>query len=167
MKYINAIQLIALGILTALLTVGASAYESDAGIDVDAIRLIFENKVDAWNEGDADAWGADYASDSTVINMYGTRLEGRLENIDRHRQVFDGPLSGTSLQVEVIEMTLLAPSVVLVEAAFAVLGVEEFPEGLIPTEPNVLRTFMSFVMAPNDDGLWQIQYAQNTAVAPL
>lgn len=167
MKYINSIRIIAFLTIGAVFAGPVNAYERDAGVDVDAIRLIFENKVEAWNEADAVAWGADYAYDSVVVNMVGTRLEGRDQNIERHRAVFDGPLSGTSLQVEVIEISSLAPGVVLVEAAFAVLGVEEFPEGILPTEPNVLRTIMSFIMAPNEEGLWQIQFAQNTAVAPI
>lgn len=149
------------------LFVPVQAYDVEPTGAVDAIRSIFETKVEGWNEGDADTWGADYATDAVVINMYGSRLDGRLENIERHQEVFDGALAGTTLQIEVIDIDFAAPGIAVVETALAVLGIEEFPEGMLPTEPDVLRTRMTFVMAPNEEGLWQIRFAQNTAIAPM
>ncbi len=163
----KAIRIPALFALMGALVLPAQAYDVEPMGATDAIRSIFENKVEAWNEGDGNAWGADYASDAVVINMYGSRLDGRVENIERHQEVFDGTLSGSTLQVEVIDIDHAAPGIAVVETALSVIGIEEFPEGVLPTEPDVLRTRMTFVMAPNEDGLWQIRFAQNTAIAPM
>lgn len=167
MKILNYFRLAAFTLLPAFVLVPVQAYDLDAAVDTDAIRAIFENKVEAWNAGDADAWGADYASDAVVINMHGSRLDGRLENIERHREVFAGGLADTTLQVEVMDIDYAAPGIALVETALSVFGLEDAPAGVIPTEPNILRTRMTFVVAPNEEGLWQIRFAQNTAIAPM
>ena len=51
----------------------------------------------AWNAGDATAYAAGFTQDATYVVFDGTILRGRREIEDSHRWLFDGPLSGSTV----------------------------------------------------------------------
>ncbi|TVP89425.1 MAG: SgcJ/EcaC family oxidoreductase [Pseudomonadaceae bacterium] len=128
------------------------------------IADVLERKVQAWNAGDAQAWGADYIDDSIVINLAGMRLEGSEANIDRHAEVFAGPLVDTTLEIDVVDIHELTSYLAVVEARLAVNDVSSDMDIPAVTDAGVLHTRMSFLMRKVSNTDWQIQFAQNTPV---
>lgn len=129
-----------------------------------AITDILDHKVEAWNAGDAQGWGADYADDSVVINLAGMRLEGNEENIARHAEVFAGPLGNTTLMIDAISIHQLTPDTALVETHLTVGDITHDSGALPLTESGELHTRMSFLMSNTNAGDWHIKFAQNTAI---
>lgn len=129
-----------------------------------AITEILDRKIQAWNAGDAHAWGADYTADTVVINLFGTRLEGNEENIARHAEVFAAPLANTTLAIDVVRIHQYAPGTAIVEAHLTVSDVANGMERLPLTDSGELHTRMSFLMDTGNDNNWQIRFAQNTAI---
>lgn len=137
-----------------------------AWADHDEIQRILEAKADAWQAGDGDAWARDYAEDSGVVNLVGTRFEDRSSNAERHTALLQGPFAGTSLSVDVQDINRLTDDLAFAEVLFRVSGIESMPEGLPDRGNGELHTRMSFLFEHHDDHGWQIRFGQNTAVHP-
>lgn len=134
--------------------------------DEAAIKALLEAKEAAWAAADGAGWARDYQEDSVVVNLAGSRLEGREANAQRHDAVFAGPFADTALDVSVEHIEMLGDDRALALAKLAVSGIETMPEGLPDKGDGILRTRMSFLLEQDADAGWQIRFAQNTAVAP-
>ncbi len=142
----------------------AAVMSSPAWAAEDTIQQILEAKAAAWEAGDGAAWARDYAEDSGVVNLVGTRFEDRAGNARRHTELLQGPFAGTSLDVDVQDITLLSEDTAFAEARFRVSGIESMPEGLPDHGDGELHTHMSFLFEHDDHHGWQIRFGQNTAV---
>ncbi|MGH8929134.1 MAG: SgcJ/EcaC family oxidoreductase [Egibacteraceae bacterium] len=67
--------------------------------DESAISQLFEQLVDAWNHGDAEAYGALFTADASYTTFVGTQYQGRDDIIRSHRALFSKFLKGTRLIV--------------------------------------------------------------------
>ncbi|WP_038054553.1 SgcJ/EcaC family oxidoreductase [Thioalkalivibrio sp. ALJ1] len=134
--------------------------------DEAAIEQLLKAKESAWSAADGAGWARDYQEDSVVVNLAGSRLEGRDENAQRHDSVFAGPFAGTELDLSVEHIEMLGDDRALAVAKLAVSNIESMPEGLPDGGDGILHTRMSFLLEQDADAGWQIRFAQNTAVSP-
>lgn len=65
----------------------------------EAVAALLDRFNDAWNAGDADAYGATFTEDATYIVYNGMLQSGRAEITEGHRWLFNGPLKGSRLGV--------------------------------------------------------------------
>lgn len=61
------------------------------------IHDVLTRLANAWNAGDAIAFGAEFTADATYVTFDGHVLAGRDAIVDVHRWLFDGPLKGSRL----------------------------------------------------------------------
>ncbi|MFI6324708.1 SgcJ/EcaC family oxidoreductase [Nonomuraea sp. NPDC050556] len=52
----------------------------------------------AWNDGDATAYAELFTHDADYITFFGLHMEGRAAIEESHRQLFDGPMKGTTMR---------------------------------------------------------------------
>ncbi len=64
---------------------------------VEAVRVLYEQLMDAWNKGDGDAYAAVFAEDGDLIGFDGTHCKGRQEVAPFHQRLFETHLKGTRL----------------------------------------------------------------------
>lgn len=128
------------------------------------VKEILHAKSEAWEEGDAEAWGKDYRENSALINIFGMRFPDRKTNIERHAVILDGLFRDTSLDVEIERIERLGEGVVLAETLLTVTGYDTLPQGVPETSSGMLQTRMTFVVQEDESAGWQIVFAQNTAI---
>lgn len=90
---------------------------------VTAIHALFRAVSEAWEAGDAAAFGRWYAEDATV-QLPGTRLSGREEITRTMGAAFAGPLHGTRRLHTVESIRLITPDVALVHTLSATVPPE-------------------------------------------
>ena len=124
------------------------------------IQELLDELVDAWNRGDANAFGARYRSDATFTNVNGGFYVGRDEFNLRHAEVLRGVLKGTTLALTVRTLRLVRPDVAIVDLDVGILGCRARPPG-VQTGPNgALRTCLLMVLT-RDSGKWFIAAYHN------
>jgi uncharacterized protein (TIGR02246 family) len=65
--------------------------------DEAAIRKLYQQMIDGWNEGRGDAFAAPYTDDSDFIGFDGTYMKGRQEIASFHQMLFNKFLRGSRL----------------------------------------------------------------------
>ncbi|QVQ54383.1 SgcJ/EcaC family oxidoreductase [Spiractinospora alimapuensis] len=116
--------------------------------------------AEAWNNGDAARYAAQFTNDATYIVYDGRLLVGRQQIEDVHRRLFTGPLRGSRMTSTAAEgepgmsFRWLAPGVahVLSGGAVQLSGSE-----LTPDRASVV----SFVLVERPEG-WRVAAFQNT-----
>ena len=67
-----------------LLTLSFAGVAQSRPDDEGQIRAIVQSEEDAWNRGDAEAFGAHYAEDGSFTNVIGQQLYGRKAFVAQH-----------------------------------------------------------------------------------
>lgn len=114
--------------------------------------------TDAWNAGDADAYGEQFTDDATYVVFDGHLLRGRTEIVQTHRFLFDGPLRGSRMTEPTTDDALvrfLRPDVAHLVVTGAVL-----PAGQ-ETITADRRSVVSFLLV-HHGGSWRVAAFQNT-----
>ncbi|WP_018993956.1 SgcJ/EcaC family oxidoreductase [Thioalkalivibrio sp. ALgr1] len=150
----------------SLLALPLAALISTAGADEGEIQRILEAKEAAWEAGDGEAWARDYQEDAGLVNLFGTRFDDRATNAKRHTEVLQGPFAGTSLSVDVQDISMLSEDTAFAEAVLRVSDIQSMPAGLPDRGDGVLYTRMSFLLERDDHHGWQIRFGHNTVVHP-
>lgn len=132
------------------------AVRGEAG-DEAAIRSVIQQAAEAWENGDGAAYGALFAEDADYVTFGGMRLEGRGQIAAAHQQLFDGPLAGSRLQLQVESIRLLTPDVALAHVAGGIL--EAGQDALTPA-----RDSMQSLVLTKRDGAWQVVGCQVTRI---
>jgi uncharacterized protein (TIGR02246 family) len=130
------------------------------------IRAIVQSEADAWNRGDAEAFGAYYAENGSFTNVIGQQLYGRKAFIAQHASIFSTIYKGSHNTFSVSKITFLRPDVALVEIDGALSGANRLPPGLKAGEDGALRVKLVEVMS-KEQGNWVIQLFHNVGVYPL
>jgi uncharacterized protein (TIGR02246 family) len=84
--------------------------------DETAIRGLYEQLMDGWNKGNADAFAAPFTVDADFIAFDGTRFRGRRVIASSHQPLFNSWLKGSRLTGEVTSLRFLTPEVALMHA---------------------------------------------------
>ncbi|GAA2804038.1 SgcJ/EcaC family oxidoreductase [Crossiella cryophila] len=61
------------------------------------ISRVFQRLVQAWNNGDATAYAAQFTEDVDYVTFHGLHIRGRAELEAGHAKLFAGPLKGVKL----------------------------------------------------------------------
>lgn len=80
------------------------------------IITTLDGLVDAWNDADAERYGAGFTDDATYVAFTGTVYRGRADIAAGHAALFAGLLKGTKLVSRDVEVRLLADTVAVATA---------------------------------------------------
>ena len=109
-----------------------------------AVDQLVGEIAEAWNAGDARAYGARYCPDGTFTNSDGTLDLGRDEVVRTAEQAFQGVLAGTKFSTAVRKVRLVRPDVAIVDLDTRVSGM---PGGEV-------RISQMLVLVEEDDRWW-------------
>ncbi|KDN22939.1 SgcJ/EcaC family oxidoreductase [Amycolatopsis rifamycinica] len=125
------------------------------------VRDVLGRLVDAWNSGDAAAYGRLFTEDADYVTYFGRNLPGRETIEGSHRALFEGPLKGSKLTGSLggeAKVRFVRPdvAVVVVGGGSSLTGSEVADAGREST--------VSFVLV-REEGEWLITAFQNTRVS--
>src|SRR5690242_21322881 len=61
------------------------------------VRAVLGRLTEAWNDGDATAYGRLFTEDADYVTFFGLNFPGREAIESSHRALFEGPLKGSKL----------------------------------------------------------------------
>ncbi|MCL4301233.1 MAG: SgcJ/EcaC family oxidoreductase [Anaerolineae bacterium] len=129
-------------------------------VDVAAIRALYQQLMDGWNKGSAEAFAASFAEEGHLIGFDGTHLKGREEITSFHQPLFDKWLKGSRLVGQVIDVQFLAPQVALLHATGGtIMGGQ--------SKPSPERDSIQTLVAVQRGGEWRLAAFQNTRIRPM
>jgi uncharacterized protein (TIGR02246 family) len=123
------------------------------------IQLMSE-LTDAWNRGDAKAYGARYLADGTFTNANGSFYLGRDEFDRRHEEIFRGLLRGTTVAMTIRKLRFVRPDVAIVDVVTELSGSRVRPQGVQVGPDGVLRSCLLMVLL-KEGGTWWIAAYHN------
>ena len=153
-------------LVAALLSSSFPGVAQSPGADEVQIRAIVQSEGDAWNRGDAEAFGAHYAENGSFTNVIGQQLYGRKAFIAQHASIFSTIYKGSHNSLVVSKITFLRPDVALVEIDGSLSGANRLPPGLKAGDDGALHVKLLEVMT-KEKGSWWIAAFHNVAVFPL
>jgi uncharacterized protein (TIGR02246 family) len=116
----------------------------------EAVDQLSAELTEAWNAGDARAYGARFCPDATITNTDGTVDMGRDVFVRHAEEAFQGILAGTKLSLAVRKLRLVRPDVAVVDLDLCISGV---PGG-------EMRTSLMLVLVQENDR-WSITAQHN------
>jgi uncharacterized protein (TIGR02246 family) len=126
-----------------------------------AVRALYQELMDGWNQGSGDAFAAVFMEDGDLIGFDGTHFKGRQEIAPFHQQLFDKWLKGSRLVGEVKDVRFLSPDVALMHT----VG-ETVMRG--KSEPSPERDSIQTLVATRQEGnKWRLAAFQNTRLHPI
>ncbi len=126
--------------------------QADADSAADRILTAYR---EAWDAGDADAFGALFTAEATYVIFLGDALIGRQAITENHRDVFTKWQAGTKLRVEPIAVQPLGSDAVSVLTAG---GIDTNPDAI------VLDKLQTFTLVRTAEG-WRIAAFHNTSMS--
>lgn len=120
---------------------------------------------EAWNRGDAVAFGAQFWPDARFVNVLAHVFVGRDDIVAQHARIFATIYKGSHGSFTVAHWQSLDPDHALFELDGAMTGWTHLPPGVV-TVDGAIRSHMA-VLTERREGEWKIVYAQNTAFTPL
>jgi uncharacterized protein (TIGR02246 family) len=128
--------------------------------DEAAVRALYQQLMDGWNQGSGDAFAAVFTEDGDLVGFDGTHLKGRQEIAPFHQQLFDKWLKGSRLVGQVKDVRLLHPDVALMHAVGGTVLRGK-------SEPVPERDSIQTLVATRQDGEWRLAAFQNTRLHPM
>lgn len=122
-----------------------------------AVRQVFAAMEDAWNRGDADAFGACFTADATYTTFMGTVYRGRADIADGHRALFAKALKGTTMVNELTGVRFVTSDVAVVTGRGDVGH----------KRPRTLPKVQTYTLVREAGGEWRIAAFHNTRRKPL
>jgi len=120
----------------------------------EAVDQLSGELIEAWNAGDARAYGARFCPDVTFTNRDGTVDLGRDEVVRHAEEAFHGVLAGTKLSLAVRKLRLIRPDVAVVDFDLRISGVPGPPPGAAHGSGGEVRTSLMLVLLEQDDSWW-------------
>jgi uncharacterized protein (TIGR02246 family) len=125
-----------------------------------AVRALYQQLMDGWNQGSGDAFAAVFTEDGDLIGFDGTHFKGRQEIAPFHQRLFDKWLKGSRLVGEVKDVRFLSPDVALMHAVGGTVLRGK-------SEPVPERDSIQTLVATRQDGEWRLAAFQNTRLHPM
>jgi uncharacterized protein (TIGR02246 family) len=125
-----------------------------------SIRALYEQLMDGWNNGSAEAFAAPFEEDADFVAFDGTHFKGRDEIVSSHQPLFDKWLKGTRLTGEVRAIRFLAPEIALMHAVGGTIMRKK-------SEASPERDSVQTLVAAKRDGEWRLVAFHNTRVRPM
>lgn len=124
--------------------VPAAAPSVSAAVEADLTRLLAAHDT-AWSTHDTKALAALFTSDCTVVTPNGKRIVGQAELLAMFATPAPNKTTTTISRTRVLALQLLAPDVVLIDAAQQVMDA-----------PDVRMGARMLFVARRSDGVWRI-----------
>ena len=129
-----------------------------AANDEDMIRQLINDLVDAWNRGDAEAYGARYLDDATFTNVNGLFHLNRDEFNQRHDEIFRGAMKGSTITLTPRKISYLRADVAIVDLDCSVFGTKVQPPGVQIGGDGSLHTSLLLVLVKEGGSWWIAAY---------
>lgn len=118
------------------------------------VRGLYRHVLDGWNQQNAEAFTAPFASDGEVIGFDGSQMIGRAEIAATLGQIFADHVTAPYIS-KVRSVRLLSPEVAILRA---IVGMVPPGRGDLNPALNAHQT----LVAAKHDGTWQIALLQTT-----
>jgi uncharacterized protein (TIGR02246 family) len=128
--------------------------------DETAVRALYEQLINGWNDGSGEAFAAPFTEDGDLIGFDGTHLKGRQKIAPFHQRLFGTYLKGTRLVGRVKSVRFLGPDVALLHALGGTVRGGK-------SAPSPRRDSIQTLVAVRRDGEWRFAAFQNTQVRPM
>jgi len=129
-------------------------------VDEAAVRALYQQLMDGWNQGSGAAFAAVFTEDGHLVGFDGTHFKGREEIAPFHQQLFDKWLKGSRLVGRVEDVRFLSPDVALMHAVGGTVMRGK-------SEPTPERDSIQTLVAVRQDGEWRLAAFQNTRLHPM
>lgn len=126
----------------------------------EALDQLLAEMAEAWNAGDARAYGAPYCPDGTFTNSNGTIDMGRDDVVRTAEEAFRGVLAGTKVSLAVRKLRLIRPGVAVADLDTRVSSMLAAGDG-----PGGEVRISQMMVLVEEDGRWWIT-AQHNAMQP-
>lgn len=123
---------------------------------VAALDRLNDALAEHWDRGDAEAYGELFTDDVDYIPITGIRYQGRVEVVQAHQSLFQGPFRGTTLHGRILDVRSLSPGIAVAHR----VGSLRFPGTDGEEGPETIQT----LVVVERGGRWQITAFQNTDV---
>ena len=128
--------------------------------DEEAVRAVYQQLMDGWNQGSGAAFAAAFAEDGDLVAFDGTHFKGRREIAPFHQRLFDRWLKGSRLVGHVKDVRFLGPDVAVMHAVGGTVM-----RGKAAPSPE--RDSIQTLVATRRDGEWRLAALQNTRLRPI
>jgi uncharacterized protein (TIGR02246 family) len=128
--------------------------------DEAAVRALYQQLMDGWNQGSGDAFAAVFTEDGDLVAFDGTHFKGRQEIAPFHQQLFDKWLKGSRLVGQVKDVRFLSPDIALMHAVGGTVMRGK-------SEPSPERDSIQTLLATRQDDEWRLAASQNTRLHPM
>ena len=128
----------------------------------EAVDQLLGELAEAWNAGDARAYGARFCPDATITNTDGSLDVGRDVFVRHAEEAFQGILAGTKLSLAVRKLRLVRPDVAVADLDLRISGMPVPPPGASNESGAEMRTSLMLVLV-EEDGSWWITAQHNVA----
>jgi uncharacterized protein (TIGR02246 family) len=129
--------------------------------DEAAVRALYQQLMDGWNQGSGDAFAAVFTEDGDLVAFDGTHFKGRQEIAPFHQQLFDKWLKGSRLVGQVKDVRFLSPDIALMHAVGGTVMRGK-------SEPSPERDSIQTLLATRQEGdEWRLAAFQNTRLHPI
>lgn len=136
-----------------------------SGADRAALEKIIADQQEAWNRGDAEAYGARALPEIVFTNILGARYVGRAAVVALWQGIFDGIYKGVPIRQRIENIVLVHPDVALIEIINSLPG--DLPQ-LARSFPLVNGAYLSrmqqVVVRSHDE--WWVASGHNVPVLP-
>ena len=128
--------------------------------DKAAIRELYQQLMDGWNQGSGAAFAAAFTEDGDLVAFDGTHFHGRAEIVPFHQELFDKWLKGSRLVGHVDSVRFLSPDIALMHAVGGTVLRGK-------SQPAPERDSIQTLVAVRQAGEWRLAAFQNTRLRPL
>jgi uncharacterized protein (TIGR02246 family) len=122
------------------------------------IHQLINELVDAWNRGDAKAYGRRYLDDATFTNVNGMFHVSREEFDQRHDEIFRGAVKGSTITLTPRKIRYVRRDVAIVDLDCGVFGTKVQPPGVQPGADGSLHTSLLLVLVKEGGSWWIAAY---------
>jgi uncharacterized protein (TIGR02246 family) len=120
----------------------------------EAVAALVARLETAWNQGDSDAFAAEFASDADFVNVRGEHASGRDAIARGHAEIWNSIYAGSTVRYSITRLRELVPGVVLVHLD---------ADLHVPAGPAAGRSAaLPSLVVVSKDGHWEIAAFHNT-----
>ena len=145
---------------------GSGCMRAQTPADVAAVKALVAGEAEAWNKGDAQAFGEHYAEDGSFTNIVGQRLFGREAFVKQHAMIFATIYKGSHASFTLARTKFVRPDVAIVDVDAGVAGFQRLPPGMAAGSDGILHTQLQMTLT-REKGSWWIASFHNVAIVPL
>lgn len=131
----------------------------------DAIVRLLAAQDAAWDDGDADRFGASVLPDVVFTNVVGLFSVGAEPFIAQHAHIFATIYKGSRLDQRLVRITMASGDVAVVNTLTSVTNYHHLPPGAEPIN-GAFQTRLQQVLVYRESS-WRVQSFHNTAINPV